>query len=1141
MNNNWLQKSLTPQLLKEGEPSFNTVEDLLHALDNDQMLNIAVTGPYGSGKSSVLRTLISKASSEHKFLDLSLATLEADDSITEETDDSKEDANNGTEKNNLPSSSTNISIYNGPKKEDADHEVLNRKIEYSILQQLVYRETLETLPFSRLKKIRHLSEGKIKEVAGYALGLILCVAVAFFPEMLKLDLVYSILNMPEGFQQAINIIAIIFLFIMVYETMIVIVRNFNGSRLQHVNVGGNEIDMQDEGSIFNRYLDEILYFFQCTDYNVVIIEDLDRFNNADIFLKLRELNHLINKSKIVGRKIKFIYAVKDDMFRDSSRSKFFDYITTVIPVITTNNSKDKLRDALIELGHAGEIKDKDIRDIAFYIDDMRLLYNIANEYHQYRTRLNSNPGSEKIEAHKLLAMIVIKNYHPHDFSQLHKREGKLYKALSPDMKRQYVDFAIEKRVQESIDSAATRLEAFDRTCHLSETELRLVYVDAIAKSLSSNIISIEINGRYYYRHQIAENEDLFNTLIAKHNVQFRFEYSNSYVHNQSASFKFESIEPQVNSLLSYSYRLEQLRAGRDKLVQEFEAAKMNKTRVRSFTIQELLLKFDIYKEPFFKEMGLSEMEEDFIRRGFVGEDYHDYISYFYPGMMTLSDRNLCLAMRLGRDTNYNDKIENLEVFLTELPEEAMRYKSVYNYALLDYLATNDIRFANHYKLLIESIMRDHPCSFLAEYIQKGENHRKVFTDCIKLNPQKLWNNIAFGNDEEKLILYKQWLLVCEKKDIKKPQFMWCNDHFDAIATIYDNLSDDVKQHLTTNLNYTLLTETNEEFVETVIENGCYVLSPDNIPLIVRYKQAASDITKLSGKEEQQLALQNKLIDYIWYNVQGYYNTCDLVVDDFLCHFVQEGIDNLCSSPESKDEENTTIIQSLLEYSDLELAPFVALCQLQPERIEYSDVIYSLGDSKLIEFIRIVTAESDQEVFRKICAVSNKAAITYLFKYRDSFEELLNSITIDTDLAKDLLASVSFNDNEYRIVIRLLDPSDVTPDASLATRICQILSNRFTYCNTDILHACMSLCQPKHYAVFTAMHHIMAESKDASVIEADLMALGTRYAAITESGKHIKLDKDNANLALVKCLDEYDYISSYTVDDSSIKVNTKRIK
>lgn len=74
-------------------------------------------------------------------------------------------------------------------------------------------------------------------------------------------------------------------------------------------------------------------FFQVTKYNVVIIEDLDRFGTSKIFLKLRELNQLINESKIVGRNLVFLYAVKDDIFINEERTKFFDYITTVIPVI----------------------------------------------------------------------------------------------------------------------------------------------------------------------------------------------------------------------------------------------------------------------------------------------------------------------------------------------------------------------------------------------------------------------------------------------------------------------------------------------------------------------------------------------------------------------------------------------------------------------------------------------------------------------------------------------------------------------------------------------------------------------------------------------------------------------------------------
>lgn len=49
--------------------------------------------------------------------------------------------------------------------------------------------------------------------------------------------------------------------------------------------------------ILNEYLDEILYLFERKKFNVVIIEDLDRFNDITIFEELRELNFLINNAK----------------------------------------------------------------------------------------------------------------------------------------------------------------------------------------------------------------------------------------------------------------------------------------------------------------------------------------------------------------------------------------------------------------------------------------------------------------------------------------------------------------------------------------------------------------------------------------------------------------------------------------------------------------------------------------------------------------------------------------------------------------------------------------------------------------------------------------------------------------------------
>ena len=54
----WKQKALLPKLLTKEDASYNAVLDLQHALANKDICNIALTGPFGSGKSSVLKTLI---------------------------------------------------------------------------------------------------------------------------------------------------------------------------------------------------------------------------------------------------------------------------------------------------------------------------------------------------------------------------------------------------------------------------------------------------------------------------------------------------------------------------------------------------------------------------------------------------------------------------------------------------------------------------------------------------------------------------------------------------------------------------------------------------------------------------------------------------------------------------------------------------------------------------------------------------------------------------------------------------------------------------------------------------------------------------------------------------------------------------
>lgn len=59
---NWKQKSLAPVLLSEEDASFSTMLDIQEAIRKKDILNIAVTGPYGAAKSSVLQTSVTVSS-----------------------------------------------------------------------------------------------------------------------------------------------------------------------------------------------------------------------------------------------------------------------------------------------------------------------------------------------------------------------------------------------------------------------------------------------------------------------------------------------------------------------------------------------------------------------------------------------------------------------------------------------------------------------------------------------------------------------------------------------------------------------------------------------------------------------------------------------------------------------------------------------------------------------------------------------------------------------------------------------------------------------------------------------------------------------------------------------------------------------
>ncbi|MGO4610991.1 hypothetical protein AB4142_32150, partial [Variovorax sp. 2RAF20] len=80
--------------------------------------------------------------------------------------------------------------------------------------------------------------------------------------------------------------------------------------------------------------------------------------------------------------VRFIYACRDDIFLGSDvRTKFFDFILPVVPVLDSRNAYTHLRNKLKDVPVRDNVL---LKQTSLYISDMRSLKNIANEYNVFR-------------------------------------------------------------------------------------------------------------------------------------------------------------------------------------------------------------------------------------------------------------------------------------------------------------------------------------------------------------------------------------------------------------------------------------------------------------------------------------------------------------------------------------------------------------------------------------------------------------------------------------------------------------------------------------------------------------------------------------------------------------------------------------
>ena len=383
--------------------SIDNTSEYLNALDwalkNRRIRNVALCGPYGAGKSSIINSYLkSHADAQQKSLRISMATF-----IESKTEGS-----------------------------DSSHSVALKpdEIETGILKQLFYKVPHTKIPQSRYRKLH--KGGKLIAWRNLVLISIFLLLLGF---IFAPDHVINVINIlyetwPFSTPPAkVAIVAFAILFTGVLGSIAwCFYPAFSRMKISSISISAKanvEGDEESKESIFNKNMDEIVYFFEETRYRYVFFEDLDRLNDAAIFVRLRELNTLLNNDDEIKDPVVFIYAVRDDIFSNEDRTKFFDFLIPIVPFINSTNSGEELSKRL-EASKKKEflynISSSFIDDVSPFISDMRILKNIYNEFIIYKNTLQAEPNLE-LSDESMMALMVFKNLYPKEFAELQKEQG----------------------------------------------------------------------------------------------------------------------------------------------------------------------------------------------------------------------------------------------------------------------------------------------------------------------------------------------------------------------------------------------------------------------------------------------------------------------------------------------------------------------------------------------------------------------------------------------------------------------------------------------------------------------------------------------------------------------------------------------
>lgn len=721
-------ETLAPISDSDSEETINMLSDFLA---NKENINIALSGKYGAGKTSIINTFFKQDKKKvYKPLHISLGMF-------------------GINKNQeIPGE---------------DQNVFCQEIEKSIIQQIIYREKPQDLPDSNIKRIKKLSKRSIALMG----SIILIALISYLISIYKIDVGEQVKNIISivieinktniGLSNIILFdisIAILFIGIFILLTIVLsilwrklIIKSYT-IKLPNTEI---EINENSEESLINKYMDELIYFFSKTKYNVLIIEDLDRFlENKSIkhriliiFQKLKELSKILNDSKQIDRQIKFIYAVKDDLFSNATeRTKFFDAIVPVIPVISNFNSYAELKDRF----KGEQISDKTIQDISAHINDFRLIKNISNEYYLYRKELRRNKEKSGILDEKIFSIIALKNIRPNLYEELQDDEGNIYKLIKS--KDNLYD-KLKENSENKIEVNRLKIKELQKEKIESVQELKRIAIGGLygknGRASASNSITMD----QFLQSNVTLDYIRQNTLYVQSSNGYDFTESEIFAYYDgkenfiNRAEKIQSINnKEIDKLINKNIQLEK------------EIKRINEMSLKD--ILEQLSKKDINEILNEEDDNIFEIDNFIsmlVSNGYVDENYKNYMFYFKPTTeLDEHDYTYIINVRQSIKMDFNYKINNPKVVIEQLDDSYFGKNEILNCYILDELLKNNSSQEDKEKLnrLIEILLEinNDTQNFIFEFLKFTKNQLAFLQKLHDLDSEYIKEVIIYNIEDE---------------------------------------------------------------------------------------------------------------------------------------------------------------------------------------------------------------------------------------------------------------------------------------------------------------------------------------------------------------------------------------------------------